>query len=108
MMADLMGYNIGLRKLTRRMETVLQVPIELKVNIDLIVPGAVKRAHGRLGKSAGRIDRISEEDQFWLLIGLTAAAEHFVPCVLSICKNYRHEFGHPVFLSRPLLRNRPG
>ena len=38
MVAYLVGYDIGLGKLTRCMETVLQVPIELEVNIDLVCP----------------------------------------------------------------------
>src|SRR5512135_1659264 len=88
--AYLVGYDICLGKLTRCMEAGFQVPKELEVDIDLVVPRAVKRTHGRLGKAAGGIDRVREEDQFRLFIGLAAAAEQLVPCVLRICKNDRY------------------
>src|SRR5438067_554269 len=53
-MADLVRDDVRLREVTWRLEAVLQVAIEGKVDVELLVVRAVERPHGRLSHAAGR------------------------------------------------------
>ncbi len=48
MMADLMRNHICLRELSRRSEPILQLPKKSQIQINLLIPRTIKRAHRRL------------------------------------------------------------
>jgi len=52
-MPDLMRDHIGLGEVTRRPKAAFEFLIEVEIDVNLFVTGAVKRTHGRLTQAAG-------------------------------------------------------
>jgi hypothetical protein len=72
MVPHLVRDHVGLRKITRCTQLVLQRLVEHQVDIDLLVARAVERPHGALPGAAGGRGGAAKQHQSRLLVGLAA------------------------------------
>src|SRR5262245_34624557 len=96
-MTDLMRNHVSLRHVSRRAEAVLEVLVEIEVDIDLLVIGAIERTHLRHTDPASGTDAAAEQDECGIAIALPIAAEEVAPDVLGIGENDGHELLEIVF-----------
>ena len=54
-MADLVRDHVGLGEVARCLEAVLQLPVEVEVDVDLVIERAIERPHRRLAGAARRL-----------------------------------------------------
>src|SRR5687767_10102043 len=80
-MADLVREHVGLREITRRAETFVQLVEESEVEINLPIPRTVERAGCRLREPARRLNRIAEENGTRLLV---TVAKQRLPGLLRV------------------------
>ena len=86
MMPDLMRDHIGLGEVTRRPKAAFEFLIEVEIDVNLFVTGAVKRTHGRLTQAAAR-----EEHELGVVVALTVLPEQVLPAVLCGGEDRAHE-----------------
>src|SRR3954453_3431271 len=90
--------DISLRKLARSAELLLQFVVEAKVDIHLLVTGAVKRAGGCFGGAAWRLCRIAKQNQLGVPVwNFRLIGQQLVPCVLHIIKDEGNELHFTLF-----------
>src|SRR5262249_38845199 len=102
-MADLVGNHVGLGEIAGRMKAVLQLPVEVEVDIDLVIEGAIERSHRRPTDAARRLHFASEQHQRRLLVALSSGLEDAIPDILSIGQHAAHEARHLIVLRRHTL-----
>src|SRR4051794_31322202 len=84
-MADLVRDDVSLREIARRSEARFQLMEELKVDVNLLIFGAVERPRRRRSKPAPRLAPAREEHQHRLAVFLfELSAEHIIPHVFSV------------------------
>src|SRR5262249_34340349 len=89
--AHFLCYHVGLSKVSRCTKPVLQLLIEGQVDIDLFVPGTIKRSHCRPSNSARRLDLTPEKHQLRLPVLRAHLAEPVAPNILGIRQFDRDE-----------------
>jgi hypothetical protein len=104
MVADLVCNHMGLGKITGRTQTIFQGFIKPKVDVDLLVAGAVKRPYGGLSLAAGRLGGAAKQHQAWLLVRAAALGEHVFPHVFGVGQHGGNKAGHAVVGGWPLGR----
>src|SRR5256885_424177 len=95
-MAHLVRDDVRLREITWRLEAVLQVAIEGKVDVELLVVRAVERPHGRLPHAAGRAHHAVVEHERRRAILRVRLLEDPAPDVLGAAEHLGHELAHLV------------
>jgi hypothetical protein len=110
--ADLVGDDVGEGEITWGVQLALHVLEEGKIEVNVLVPRTIKRAHGRAVVAAGRIDLTREQDQMRPSIILPHPLELGIPDVLGVGQNYGDEIAHlPVLVAERLAalggRQRP-
>src|SRR5262249_52797457 len=83
------GDHVGLCKITGRMKAVLQLPVEIEVDIDLVIEGTIERPHRRLTNAAGRLRGAGEQHQRRLLVTSPGSLEDTIPDILRIGQDAR-------------------
>src|SRR5262245_55430289 len=100
-MTDLMRDNVGLRHVSWRAEAVLEVLIEVEVDIDLFVEGAIKRTHLCHADAASGTRSATEQNECGIGIALAITGEEVSPNVFGIGKHHGHELLEIVFARGP-------
>src|SRR5436190_6667633 len=98
--ADLVGDDVGLREVARRVKALLQLPVEVEIDVNLVVERAVEGPHCRLADATTGAYGAGEQHQLRLLVGLAAGLEHALPHVLRIGEHTAHEARHLIVLRR--------
>src|SRR6185436_12748581 len=102
---DLVRDHVGLGEVARRAKARLQLPVEGKVDVELLVAGAVERPHRRLADAAGRAHLALVEHQRRGPVLRARALEDGAPDVLGAAEHLRDELAHVV--RRRALGGRP-
>ena len=89
--ADLVGDDVGIGELARRLELLRQHPVEAEVDVDRLVVRAVERAGGGLAGAAGGRRRAVEHHELGRPVLRAALAEDLLPDVLGAGKDHRGE-----------------
>src|SRR5262245_49607991 len=105
-MADLMRNDVGLRHVSWRAEAVLEVLVEVEVDIDLLVEGAIKGTHLRHADSASGTRSAAEQHERGIAIALPITGEEISPNVFGVGQNHGHEFLEILFARRPWALDR--
>ncbi len=98
MVADFVGYHVGLGEIPRRAVTCLEVVEKTEVDIELLIRRAIKRTHCRRGQPAGRIDPPTEQYQCRIFVGFSLRLKDFAPGILGVGQNNRDKIGQLLFL----------
>jgi hypothetical protein len=93
MMAHLMGDYVSLGKIPGGPESFFKVIIKAKIDIDLLIRRAIKRAHGGLPHTASRWGRTTEKDQLWVLITKSMTLKEITKCDFGILEDQRYKLG---------------
>jgi len=101
-MADLMGDHIGLGEVAGGGEAPGHLVEELQIEIDLLIAGAVERAHRRTGEAAGRVHAAAKQHQGRIAVLGAGLLEQRAPGVFGVAENRPDEFGLRVIAGRPL------
>jgi hypothetical protein len=86
-MADLVGYHVGLGEIAGGGEAGLHLAEERQVEIHLPIAGTVEGADGGIGEAAGRAHAAAEEDQLGVLVLLAGGLEDGAPGVLGVAEH---------------------
>src|SRR5690348_1390146 len=86
-MSDLMRQNIGLREISGRAETSLQLIVKTQVDINLLVVRTVERPSRRLCHAAGRVDGIAEQHELGMTIRSSLLLKDLGPRALRVVEN---------------------
>ena len=100
MMPELMRKYVGLREVARSSVATLQLVVEAKVDVDLLVHGTVERSHRRLSEPAARLRRIPEEHQLRGCILLSLVCKDLRPRALRIVEHKRDKLYFSLFACR--------
>src|ERR1035441_8924643 len=85
--ADLMREHIGLRKLARSSEALLQFIVEAQIDVHLLITGTVERPARRLRHTASGIDAVAEKHQLGVPVLDALGAEDLGPSLLRIVEH---------------------
>ena len=96
MMANFVGDNVGLGKVTRGLELLLQLVIKSQIDIDFPVGRTIKGSGCRLGKTACRLDFAGKKHQLRFLIFSPCFLKQLFPGIFSIGKNYGNKVGESI------------
>src|SRR5689334_11812845 len=96
-MGELVSEDVGLGKIPRRAETILQLAEEPEIEVDLVVGGTVERTGGRLREAARRVDRVAEQHRLGPIV---AAAEQLLPRTLGIVHDGVDHVDETLFVRR--------
>src|ERR671931_472904 len=102
MVPDLMRDHVRLREIARRVKAVLQIAIERKIDVELLVVRAVERAHRRLSHAAGRARETVVEDKRRRPVLRARALEDLAPHILGAAEHLGDELAKLV-VRRALL-----
>src|SRR5664279_160181 len=91
MMTDLVSHDIGLGKIPRRLEALLQHLVKSQIDVDGLVLRAVERSGGRLPGAAGSPRGTTEHHQPGRSVLCALLTEDFGPGVLGAGEDSRHE-----------------
>ncbi len=88
-MADFMRQDVGLSKFTGRAKAAFEFVVKTKIDVDLFVSRAVKRAGSGFGAAArSGIGVIAEEYEFGMTLGSTRLLRaHLIPGLLRVVEN---------------------
>ena len=88
-MTDLVSNHVGLGKVARRTESLLEFLEEREVEVEFLVEWAVERSHRGLADAA-RGFRLPAEHHHrrWRVL----ATEQFAPGLLGLCERHAREF----------------
>ncbi len=84
MMSDLVGDDVGLREITRRVEAALQLVVKGEIDINLLVERAIEWPHLSLADAACGARTALENDELGFLVVLAEGLEDAVPDGLGI------------------------
>ncbi len=96
MVPDLVCDDVCLRKVAGRSEAIRQQPVEVEINVDVAVAGAIERTNSCLGGAAGGLNGAGEEDQLGLIVVAAAPGKQVAPGVFGIGEDDRNEILEPV------------
>src|SRR5690349_529882 len=90
-MSHLVSDDVGLREIAWRAKSPIQFVEEAHIDVDLSIARAVERARGRGGKTARRIDLVTEHHQPRRLITEPGIAKDGGPGILGITEDARDQ-----------------
>src|ERR1700722_11083508 len=97
-MADFVREHVGLCKLARRSETLLQLIVKSEIDVNLLIAGAVERAGRRFPSAASRLRIVAEQDELGVMILLVGLrGQDFGPGFLRVVENERNEVYERLF-----------
>jgi hypothetical protein len=97
MMAHLMGDYVSLGKIPGSPESFFKIIIKAKIDIDLLIRRAIKRAHGGLPHTASRWGRTTEKDQLWVLVTKSMTLKEITESDFRILEDHRYKLGLLIF-----------
>jgi hypothetical protein len=94
--AHLVRDDVRLREVTGRTEAPGERPEEVEVDVDLLVLGAVERAHRRARHPARRLHGAGEEHERGIAVLAVHRAEQLAPGVFRVGEHDRDEFARVI------------
>ena len=90
-MADLMRNHVGLGGVAWCVEAVFQLLVEGEVDIDLLILGAIERAHLRHADAAGRAHAAGKQHELRIAVSRSVLRKQLAPDVLGFGEHHRDE-----------------
>ena len=85
--AELVGENVGLGKVSRVSAHSLQIVPEAEIDVDLFVSWTIERSGCGLGGTAAGVSGIAKEDELGVAVGQTLSGKDLCPRLLSVIED---------------------
>src|ERR1700733_7431966 len=98
MMANLMGQNIGLRKLSGCAKAPLELVVKSQGNVNLLVCRTIKRPRSRARRSTARLCCVTKKYQLGMAISHALRRQYLGPGLLRVIQHIGDKLHRRLFL----------